>query len=92
MFFAGIRRQWEGDRGTKTVPGVGNHLVFSFPTTDARHHVAPIQPDATPVLLLDEAAQDMWMSAPWEKARELQKPPPAGALRLVAVGGKQDTR
>jgi hypothetical protein len=33
MFFAGIWREWEGDRGTKTIPDVGKHMVFSFLTT-----------------------------------------------------------
>ena len=90
MFFAGIWRECGGNRGTKAVPDVGVHLVFSFLTTDASPDVAPIHPDATPVLLLDEAARDTWMSAPWEIARHLQKPPPAGALKVVATGGKED--
>ncbi len=90
MFFAGIWREWEGDRGTKTVPDVGRHLVFSFLTTDASPDVKPIHPEATPVLLLDEAARDQWMVAPWEIARELQRPPPVGALHVVAAGRKED--
>ena len=90
MFFAGIWREWEGDRGTKAAPDVGKHLVFSFLTTDASPDVAPIHPDATPVLLLDEDARSRWMNAPWEVARDLQRPPPAGALRIVATGEKQD--
>ena len=91
MFFAGIWREWEGDRGTETVPDVGKHLVFSFLTTDASPDVKPIHPDATPVLLLDDQARDAWMTAPWEIARDLQKPPPAGALKIVATNIKQDT-
>jgi putative SOS response-associated peptidase YedK len=90
MFFAGIWREWEGDRGTRKEPNVGKHLVFSFLTTDASPDVAPIHPDATPVLLLDEEAREMWMNAPIELALTLQKPPPAGALRIVAAGEKQD--
>jgi putative SOS response-associated peptidase YedK len=90
MFFAGIWREWEGDRGTKAAPDIGKHLVFSFLTTDASPDVKPIHPDATPVLLLDEAARDQWMNAPWEIARDLQKPPPKGALRIVAAGKKED--
>jgi putative SOS response-associated peptidase YedK len=90
MFFAGIWREWEGDRGTKAAPDVGKHLVFSFLTTDASPDVAPIHPDATPVLLLDEAAREEWMTAPWEIAQGLQRPPPAGALRVVAINTKQD--
>ncbi len=90
MFFAGIWREWEGDRGTKTVPDVGKHLLFSFLTTDASPDVAPIHPDATPVLLLSEGEREQWMNAPWELAQELQRPPPAGALRVVATDTKED--
>jgi len=90
MFFAGIWREWEGDRGTKTVPDVRKHLVFSFLTTDASPDVAPIHPDATPVLLLDEDARETWMRAPIEEALLLQRPPPAGVLRIVAAGEKSD--
>ena len=90
MFFAGIWREWEGDRGTKATPDIGKHLVFSFLTTDASPDVAPIHPDATPVLLLDEETREAWMNAPWEVARELQRPPPGGALRVVATDTKKD--
>ena len=91
MFFAGIWREWEGDRGTKAAPDVGMHRVFSFLTTDASPDVVTIHPDATPVLLLDEGAREEWMNAPWEIARELQKPPPKGALMVVATDTKQDS-
>jgi len=90
MCFAGIWREWEGDRGTKAIPDVGKHMVFSFLTTDASPDVAPVHPDATPVLLLDEAAREQWMNAPMEEALLVQKPPPAGALKVVAVDTKQD--
>jgi putative SOS response-associated peptidase YedK len=84
------KQEWEGDRGTKSAPDVGKHLVFSLLTVDASQDVKPINPDATPVLLLDEAFRDEWMSAPWEIARELQKHPPTDALRVIAVRRKQD--
>lgn len=90
MFFAGIWREWEGDRGTKTVPDVGRHLVFSFLTTDASPDVVAVHPDATPVFLLDEGTRETWMNAPWEVARDLQKPPPAGALKVVRRDAKED--
>jgi putative SOS response-associated peptidase YedK len=90
MFFAGIWREWEGDRGTKVVPDVGKHLVFSFLTTKASPDVAPIYPDATPVLLRDVEARDEWMAAPWELARDRQRSPPAGVLKIVSRDTKQD--
>lgn len=90
FFFAGIWREWEGNRGTKAVPDVGKHLVFSFLTTDAIHDVSPALSSAMPVCLFDEAARDNWMTAPWERARELQKPPAPGTLRIVSAGDKSD--
>jgi putative SOS response-associated peptidase YedK len=66
-------------------------VLFSFANgSSASPDVAPIHPDATPVLLLDEAAREQWMNAPMEDALLLQKPPPAGALKIVAAGEKQD--
>ena len=43
-----------------------------------------------PVLLLDEGAREMCMNAPVEMALSLQRPPPAGALKIVATDTKQD--
>src|SRR4051812_44555232 len=77
MFFAGIWREWEGDRGTKTIPEGAKHLVFSFLTTAAPPDVAPIPPDATPALLLEEEQGEMWINAPIELALSLQRPPAA---------------
>lgn len=88
--FAGIWREWEGDRGTKAIPDLGKHLVFSFLTTDASHDVAPIHSDATPVCLFTEDEREMWMNAPVELALTLQRPPARGTLKIVSAGEKQD--
>lgn len=91
MFFAGIWREWEGDRGTKTAPVPGKHLLYSFLTTDAAPDIKAVHPDATPVLLLTEEDRETWMTAPVERALELQRRPmPAGTLKVVARGEKQD--
>lgn len=90
MFFAGIWREWEGDRGTKAAPDVGKHLVFSFLTTDASHDVAPVHSDATPVCLFTDDEREMWMNAPVEMALSLQRPPLPGSLRVVAIDTKTD--
>lgn len=42
FFFAGIWRQWEGDRGTKKAPNVGTHLIYSFLITEANGTVEPV--------------------------------------------------
>jgi len=49
--FAGIWRPWTGTRGTKAAPAEGEHLLFSFLTTDSNELVKPVHAKAMPVLL-----------------------------------------
>jgi putative SOS response-associated peptidase YedK len=55
-----------------------------------RDLVKPIHPDATPVLLLNEGAREMWMNAPMKMTLTLQRPSPNNSLRNVATDTKQD--
>jgi len=48
--FAGIWTEFNGDRGTKSKPIPGPHLVHGFLTTAANAVVAPIHPKAMPVI------------------------------------------
>ena len=90
MFFAGIWRSWEGIRGTKAEPVDGNHMVFSFLTTEPNSVVAPVHPKAMPVLLLTEADRETWLTGSLEDALALQRPASDDAVMVVATGLKQD--
>jgi hypothetical protein len=46
FFFAGIWRPWTGDRGTKKVPNIGDHTLFSIMTTEPNAIVEPIHEKA----------------------------------------------
>jgi putative SOS response-associated peptidase YedK len=83
FYFAGIWRTWTGDRGTKAKPNVGDHVLFSFLTTEPNAVVASIHPKAMPVLLRNKAATDQWLNGSDADALELQKPAPDDAIVLV---------
>jgi putative SOS response-associated peptidase YedK len=61
--FAGIWTTFNGDRGTKSKPVPGPHLVYGFLTTEPNAVVAPIHPKAMPVILTTEEERDVWMRA-----------------------------
>src|ERR1700730_3585662 len=72
FFFAGIWRPWVGVRGTKDAPVSGDHLLYSFLTTEANAAVAPIHPKAMPVLLLTEQDRETWLTGGVKQALALQ--------------------
>jgi putative SOS response-associated peptidase YedK len=87
--FAGIWRPWTGLRGTKANPVEGEHLLFSFLTTEPNDIVRPIHAKAMPVILTG-ADCDLWLEGETAEALVLQRPFPADRLRIVSIGPKQD--
>jgi putative SOS response-associated peptidase YedK len=80
-FFAGIwTPRWTSVRKLKEGPVTAD--LFGFLTSDPNAEVGAVHPRAMPVILTEPDELEMWMTAPWEIAAELQRPLPDGALRV----------
>ena len=87
-FFAGIWTEWTSVRKLKE--GEVTAELYGFLTTEANDTVGAVHPKAMPVILTEPDEWEMWLTAPFEEARALQRPLAEGVLEVVAEGARRD--
>ena len=68
--------------------GERQYELFGFLTTEPNEIVSPIHQKAMPAILTTPEEVDLWLTAPWNEAKHLQRPLPGNILVILEPPAK----